>query len=148
MVLFKKLFFSLIVSLLIFCLIFSFFTPIFNAKTIIFPYAVHPFDIVQKYPNFWKFIKISFVFNLFFSIFVITNSFLSFFVPQKEKKIKLNRQNHKLNNNLSLMVGNNFLTGQNLYIEDAGLYQNILVTGTIGSRQNKFCSLPFFFISN
>lgn len=44
---------------------------------------------------------------------------------------------------LSLNLGINVENGMPVIIPEKGLYQNILVTGTIGTRQNIFCYVSF-----
>ena len=46
--------------------------------------------------------------------------------------------------NLQLIVGNDVLNNTTFFIPEKGLYQNILITGTTGSRQNKCCNLPIY----
>ena len=38
------------------------------------------------------------------------------------------------NSNFRLLIGTNSITQEKIFIPEKGLYQNILVTGTIGSR--------------
>ena len=47
-------------------------------------------------------------------------------------------------NSLNLLVGINSDNQKQVFIPEKGLYQNILVTGTIGSRKNKFCNVSIF----
>ena len=47
-------------------------------------------------------------------------------------------------NSLNLLVGINPDNQKQVFITEKGLYQNILVTGTIGSRKNKFCNVSVF----
>lgn len=49
---------------------------------------------------------------------------------------------------IKLLIGTNSESKENIFITEKGLYQNILVTGTIGSRQNKFCNVSFFKTAN
>ena len=51
-------------------------------------------------------------------------------------------------NSLSLLVGINPTTEKQVFIPEKGLYQNILITGTIGSRKNKFCYVSIFRTTN
>ena len=108
------------------------FFPIFNCSTLIFPYAINPFDIVNKYPKAWQNIKLTYLLNSFFSIIA-----LNLKIPVY-KKVKLNRP--LFSSKINLLLGKNSCTEEKIYITEKSLYQNILITGTIGSRQNKFCN--------
>lgn len=69
-----------------FLIIIFIFFPIFNAKIIIFPYAVHPFDICKKYPYEWKIIKIIYILLFFISYTIIFFKFyLKFHKKEKQK---------------------------------------------------------------
>ena len=71
------------------------FLPIFNSNEIIISYGLHPFNICQKNPDFWNFIKYSFIFlscctnsifgNILFNF--INKIILSSHVSKKEFKI-------------------------------------------------------------
>lgn len=124
-----------------------FFSPIFKANSLIFPYAIHEFDICKLYPDIWIIIKRTYVIISF-----ISYSLLIFKVLIKNKaqiyKLKISNsrknENLKTNNNgiLNLIVGideNNNIVN----IEENGLYQNILITGTIGSGKTSSAMYPF-----
>ncbi len=131
----KRLLIVLFISLFIFLIIISIFWPIFIAKEVIFPYAIHPFDIVSKFPTAWKYLKIIYLISSFFNLFLAVNSISKFILikfPKKDKKIIKNiSQNQE--SNFDLLLGTDNLNNK-IYIPEKGLYQNILVTGTIGSR--------------
>lgn len=131
----KHLLIVLFISLFIFLIIISIFRPIFIAKELIFPYAIHPFDIISKFPIVWKYLKIIYLISCFFNLFLAVNSISKFILikfPKKDKKIiKNDLQNQE--SNFDLLLGTSNLNNK-IYIPEKGLYQNILVTGTIGSR--------------
>ncbi len=139
----KSKFYILLFSIFISVIVLLIFEPILTADTLIFPYAVHPFDIVNSFPKLWNYIKISYCVNLFISTFFILNSISIFFKFNKIPKINKNTKssnidNTQRNDGFSLLIGNNSNTDEQVFIPEKGLYQNILITGTIGSRQNKF----------
>ena len=70
-------------------LIFILFNPIFNAENLIFPYAIHPFDIVSVYPDIWILLK-----NLYLISFSISYLILysKFFSNIKFPKNKINKK--------------------------------------------------------
>ena len=144
----KRLFFCIILSSFI-CLIgFILFKPIYKANSIIIPYSLHPYDICITYPKVWKNIKFYFIVFYITSSLFSSNSLYSLLFINKKVNIKINK-NHNSNTkqstnntNLLLFVGKN--ENDNLvYIPEKSLYQNILVTGTIGSGKTSSCMYPF-----
>lgn len=134
----------LFISILLFLIVLFIFSPIFTATNLIFPYSLSKFDIIVEYPIVWKYIKIMYLINCFITIYLTIFSFSKFIRTIKIKiPKKLNTENNFLNSNFSLLLGTSEKTSQNVYLQEKGLYQNILVTGTIGSRKNRFCNVPF-----
>lgn len=137
-------------SVCIFCVFFyllivKFFYPILNANSVIFPYAINPFDICAKTPTFWHYIKLFFKISLLFNLFIILNSIFSLLfhtkVPSK-KYIQKTLSKNKYNK-LHLLVGKSFNNNAFVYITEKALYQNILITGTIGSGKTSSAMYPF-----
>lgn len=140
-----KFFICLFLSIFFTFLILIFFKPILAATNLMFPYSLHPFDIISEYPKTWFYIKIFYCFSLFVTVFLTLNSLSIFFKFKKKPKNKNNLTEDSINkNNLNLLVGINPDNQKQVFIREKGLYQNILVTGTIGSRENKFCYVPIF----
>ena len=134
----------LFISILLFLIVLFIFNPIFTATNLIFPYSLSKFDIIVKYPIVWKYIKIIYLINCFITIYLTIFSLNKFFRTIKIKiPKKINTENNFLNSNFSLLLGTSEKTSQNVYLQEKGLYQNILVTGTIGSRENRFCNVSF-----
>ena len=128
--------------LLIYFLIIKFFNSIFEATSLIFPYAIHPFDICAKIPTAWFYIKLTFKITLIFNLFTLIYSFSSYLFPNKSK-IQNKKHKSKKPKNLCLYIGNNFKNNTPIYLNEKGLYQNILVTGTIGSGKTSSAMYPF-----
>lgn len=127
-----------IVSLAIFII----FKPIFYAKHLIFPYAINPFDIVTVYPETWTSLKEFYILSFTISYLIIYTKISSSFRINKFKNIP--PQNSKKNiaeNEVYLLVGYN--NNQPIFITEKGLYQNILVTGTIGTGKTASAMYPF-----
>lgn len=134
--------FTFVISFLLYFFVTHLFKPIFEATSIIFPYAIHPFDICLKAPTAWFYIKLAFKFTLAFNLFTLAKSLTSIIFPKKfSKKEKI--KNSKKPKTLSLYVGNNFKTTFPIYLNEKGLYQNILITGTIGSGKTSSAMYPF-----
>ena len=127
-------------------LMFIVFQKIFYSNNILIDFAIHPFNICEKYPELWKFIKITYVISFNIAILIISNLIYSA-IFNKEKDIKTVKNTSLESNSiaeskLSLLVGkdeNNNL----VYIDEKGLYQNILITGTIGSGKTSSAMYPF-----
>lgn len=134
----------LFISVLLFLIVLIIFNPIFTATNLIFPYSLSKFDIIVEYPIVWKYIKIMYLINCFITIYLTIFSLNKFFRTIRIKiPKKTNKENNFLNSNFSLLLGTSDKTSQNVYLQEKGLYQNILVTGTIGSRKNRFCNVSF-----
>ena len=117
------------------------FHPIFTSKNIIINFAVHPFNISMKYPAFWHIFKIIYLIVLLISSvsisYVLVNTFLSKKSFIKEEKSVI------LPNSLSLKIGYNPESLKDVIIPEKSLFQNILITGTIGSGKTSSAIYPF-----
>lgn len=141
---FFRLIFVILFSYLLYFFIVKFFTPIFETTSLIFPYAIHPFDICEKIPTGWFYIKLIFKLTLFCNLFSLINSIFPLLFPMKiESKRKKTRLKKRKTKSPCLYVGNNFNDNSPIYINEKGLYQNILVTGTIGSGKTSSAMYPF-----
>ena len=61
----------------------------------------------------------------------------------KSKK-KYYKENYEIKSDtLNLLIGNDPKTGKNIYLKESGLYQNFLITGTIGSGKTSSAMYPF-----
>lgn len=125
---------------------FIIFQKIFYSNNIFIDFAIHPFNICEKYPDLWNFIKITYVISFNIAILIISNLIYSA-IFNKEKNIITDKNisiesNNITESKLNLLVGkdeNNNL----VYIDEKGLYQNILITGTIGSGKTSSAMYPF-----
>lgn len=137
----KKFIFKMVL-LILSCLIFSsiifiIFKPIFTVTSLIFPYAIHPFDIVKVYPNTWILIKKLYFISFVVSYIILFQKFsFQFKFPRKLKKQTLQKPQ-----SLNLLIG--LSNNLPVFIEEKGLYQNILITGTIGSGKTSSAMYPF-----
>lgn len=135
----KIIIFSLLFTIISFFIIFLIFKPIFISDTIIFPFAIHPFNICEKQPLIWNIIKYLFIFDYLFSNFILFNSIFSKIFYKKTKiKIKTLKNNTELNLNIGFDSLNNLIK-----IPEKSLYQNILITGTIGTGKTSSAMYPF-----
>lgn len=126
-----------------FCIIINFilFFKLYISKSVPFNLAITPFDIYEKYPVVWLNIKYAYILVAFIAYTIIFKStifkILSKF--QIQENIKQNNENEE---KLKLKIGTN-KNGDLVNIEEQGLYQNIIVTGTIGSGKTSSAMYPF-----
>ena len=142
---FKKILLSIFLTIVSFSIYWSIFNFIYFSNSVIFNFAIHPFNIVEKNFYLWNFIKFfSIVFYLFSNFIIFYFVFSNFF--SKKHNIKLYNNIIKENSfnslNLQLNIGydneNNLIT-----LPEKSLYQNILITGTIGTGKTSSAMYPF-----
>lgn len=141
MIFFKRILFCLFFMILFFIIYWSIFSPIHYSDNIIITYAVHPFNICEDQPILWNIIKISSIIFYLFNIFIF-----SICISKKifYKKVKNKDENKNIinSNDFSLLIGLD--TKNNLVkIPEKSLYQNILITGTIGTGKTSSAMYPF-----
>lgn len=120
---------------------FFIFIPIYLSDSIIITFSVRPFDICTSYPIFWFYFKLIFIILYVFSSIIYSNIFYKFiskyFIkPKNNLNIKLN------NKEINLLVGQD-TNSNKVYLSEKSLYQNILITGTIGSGKTSSAIYPF-----
>ena len=165
----KRFFFVVLFSLLYCYFGYKLFSDILYANSVIITYGIHPFDICVKNPDLWKYIKFAFVISYLFSSIIISN-FIYFIseklvkklidtfknisenlnILKKKKKEKLQKVSlsssffvDKKNEDLKLFIGNSFEDKSTIYLSSKSLYQNVLVTGTIGTGKTSSAMYPF-----
>lgn len=149
------------------------FKDIFYAKNIIIKYAINPFDICEKQPQLWNNIKLLFIFSYIISSIIINNNIFKIIKNIKEnneknnnyynknnqkniRKNKITKNRKKLKNSIDIInfdenyekkleicVGKIPEINEKIYIPEKGLYQNILITGTIGTGKTSSAMYPF-----
>ena len=142
----KKLFFILFITLffLLFYLEISFF---YSFLLVDFVYIDLGFEVFYIEGLLWQNIKILFVLFAFLSILIISMN-ISFSISNSRfiQSIFNKHKNNNLerdSNSLQLVVGLNKESGKTLAIPEYGLFQNILITGTIGSGKTSSAMYPF-----
>lgn len=121
-----------------------FFLPIYKAEEIIISFGLRPFDICYDNPNLWHFIKISFIIFYIISNFIIINTIILRFNLFKKCDSKDSKSIEKVDNSsLQLLIGKDLVSNKNIYIPESGLYQNFLITGTIGTGKTSSAMYPF-----
>ena len=113
--------------------------PIFIAEEVIITYGLKPFDICSKNAELWKYVKIIYMITFLTSNLICSNLLYNK-IPTKKKK----KQNEIENDNeLKLLIGYNRKTEEKVYLPKSGLFQNFLITGTIGSGKTSSAMYPF-----
>ncbi len=140
----KRYTFIFICSSILFTLGIIIFFPIYLSNDLIFYYAIHPFNICKTYPIFWNNIKILFIVTYFFSSIIISN-YVYRNIYKKENKNSIPNNHEKIdlsNSNFNLYIGYD-QNNNDIYIPEKSLYQNILITGTIGTGKTSSAMYPF-----
>lgn len=120
--------------------IYFLFYPIFNATSLFFPYSLSEFDICLVYPQTWLTIKKIYIVSSILSFSILFFKAYSYFSTKCSIK-NISVRTPKINEDLNLLVGS--LNNSNIYIPEKGLFQNILVTGTIGTGKTSSALYPF-----
>ena len=111
-----------------------------TSKEIIIKYAMHPFNLYEKNVELWNNIKLIFNISYIISSLIISNFLSKFFKFNLKKKHKKNKEKNE--ENLKIFIGKNIENLNNINIPERGLYQNILITGTIGSGKTSSAMYP------
>ena len=132
----------ILITTALFFLTISYFLPILNSASC---YLDLGFKILNLDNLLWRNIKYLFVIFSFLASMIIASNIIqvfSFYINISLKKLK--RKNNTPNkNSLQLIVGKGLSSGKTLAIPEYGLYQNILITGTIGSGKTSSAMYPF-----
>lgn len=136
----KLIIFFIFISFSLIIFNFIIFYPIFVSDNIIISLAIHPFNICQKHPIFWFYFKIVYIVINIISSFTISFLLVSFLA----KPIKIpHKENYASHTGLCLLIGKNISKDIDIFIPEKSLYQNILITGTIGSGKTSSAVYPF-----
>lgn len=117
------------------------FYPIFISKNIIINFAVHPFNICKKHPEFWHYFKIIYIVFLTISSFSLSYILIKYFLHLNTNNII--PQNEHYTSKLNLKIGYSQIQSKDIFLPEKSLYQNILITGTIGSGKTSSAIYPF-----
>lgn len=126
---------SSIIAILITFLYYLLFRPIFNSSYNLNS-NIKIFNLFLQNPELFFKIKISFLILSFFVSFILFKKIYSFF------KVSSNEESQADKDGFSLFVGKS-LSGEKVYIPEKSLYQNILITGSIGCGKTSSAMYPF-----
>lgn len=135
----KRILFCISFTLISFLIYWSIFYPVYHSEVIMISYAVHPFNIVEEQPIIWNIIQYS---SILFYLF--SNATLFFLISQrlfssKRKQLEFFSQDTTA---FSLLIGLDSQKNK-IIIPEKSLYQNILITGTIGTGKTSSAMYPF-----
>ena len=137
----KKIIYFLFFNLLSILFFIYFFKPIYISNNIIIYFSVHPFNICTEQPLIWNIIK----YTTFFSYLININIFLIFLSKKFNYTKNINKNiiySTSKNSSLFLNIGFN-KDNELISIPEKSLYQNILITGTIGTGKTSSAMYPF-----
>lgn len=147
----KKYYFFLILFVFFFSLLFNLIfyyilKDLYTSSEVIIPYGLHPFDICSINPSLWNCCKVSYFIFSSISLIIIGKTCFSFlfklYLQKHISKVYSAPQADISNNSLSLLVGYT-LNRSPIFIPEKGLFQNILITGTIGTGKTSSAIYPF-----
>ena len=116
--------------------------PVFIASEVVINYGLKPFDICSQNPELWKGIKFLYVITFVFSNIIISSFIYKIIFHPKDNSTR-NDVYKPDETELSLLVGEDYKTKEKIYLPESGLYQNFLITGTIGSGKTSSAMYPF-----
>ena len=135
----------------IICTLFTFFTLVFSLilfKPIIFTSAnslvstLKIFDFILEDSSLWHNFKILYIITLFFNSIVISNIFYSKFLSSIFIRTHQTQENFINSDGINLLIGNS-QENTPIYIPEKSLYQNMLITGGIGTGKTASAMYPF-----
>jgi len=135
-----RLSFILVYLLIVILLLVLILKPVFISNNIIFPYSFQEFNICIKHPTTWFYIKLLYIVFYLLSNIIISNSIFNLLF----KNISFNKkspQKAEENNKLKLLIGYDN-KHNDIFIDENGLYQNFLISGTTGSGKTSSAMYP------
>ena len=114
--------------------------PVFKAEELIINYGIKTIDICEASSNLWEYIKLAYIITFVTSNLICSNLIYNQ-IPVKEKKKK--SISIREENELKLLIGYNKKTNEKIYLPKSGLFQNFLITGTIGSGKTSSAMYPY-----
>ena len=140
---YRKILFISVFLLVFSLIIFYFFSPIFTAKSVLIPYSLNNLDIYKEHPDIWLLIKRLFIiFHFLAGLIYFSYIYSRLFTKSASSNIPSNPLNYNASKSLNLLIGKDQMQN-NIYLPEASLYQNILITGTIGTGKTSSAMYPF-----
>ena len=141
-----RIFFTFYFAVFFSLILLSFLVPVFDASNISYSLGFKVINISGDHPVFWCNLKRTYLLTCFLSFLILVNSLYSFlllvfssnkdFGDKKKNEISLEK-----NNELCVNIGENSKNNM-VKIPILGLYQNLLITGSIGSGKTSSLLYP------
>lgn len=132
--LFRRLVFSLVFLIVSLFICYIIFNPLFTSTNLIINLFSGSFDICSKYPDLWSKLKLLYLIFFILSNLIYSNMIYPIFF--KKSKLKISDIQKNQMQDLHLNITSNSLETP-IIIPKEGLYQNLLITGTIRYRENQ-----------
>lgn len=117
------------------------FYPIFISNNITISFAIHPFNICKKHPEFWHYFKIIYIVILVISSLSLSYILVKYFLHLNTNNVLSKKETYV--STFNLKIGYSQSQNQDIFLPEKSLYQNILITGTIGSGKTSSAIYPF-----
>ena len=138
---FRRLLFTIVFLMLSLFISYMIFYPMLTSSNIIINVPSGSIDICSKYPDLWEKLKLLYLVFFVLSNLIYSNMIYPIFFNKNE--IKVSELQKVQMQDLHLNITNSSVKTP-IVIPKEGLYQNILITGTIRYWQNKFCYVSFY----
>ena len=141
----KRLIFNLLTLSIFYFVGYLIFSPLYRLQNVYINYGLYSYDICEKQPELWLCLKILFIISFTVNLIIIINILYTARNKQllhKNDSTQTKTTQIKNPNKLELLVG---LDNHKkpIYIPEKGLYQNMIITGTIGSGKTSSAMYPF-----
>lgn len=137
---FRRLLFTIVFLLVSLFAVFIIFYPLFISTSVIINLPFGCFDICSKYPSLWQKLKVLYLIFFIISNFIYSSMIYPIFFNKTISKVSEFQK--KQINDLHLKIMSNYNIHP-IIIPKEGLYQNILITGTIGTGKTSSAMYPF-----
>ena len=135
----KKMFLIFFIFLFFIIYLFFFYKILFN-NSIIISIFFHPFDICIKHSIFWIILKLYSIFINLLSNYLFLNYVYK--LIYNNKSVEYSNNLITKSSELNLLIGKD-INNNNIFLDEKSLFQNILITGTIGSGKTSSAIYPF-----
>lgn len=139
---FRRLLFTIVFLMISLFLLFVIFHPLYTSTNVIIDLSSHSINLSSEYSNLWEGLKSLYLVFFVFSNFIYSNMLYPIFFNKNKNKTKLSELQKTQMEDLYLGI-NDSLSEIPIIIPKEGLYQNILITGTIGTGKTSSAMYPF-----
>lgn len=121
------------------------FAPVLNSNSITLELPLKSINIYPSNPPLWHILKKIFIISYaYISVLIAILLSSLFFHLIFSKKTKKNTKFYQTkNSSLQILAGYDYINNLPIYINEYGLYQNVLITGTIGTGKTSSAMYPF-----